>query len=180
MSSEQFAGIPVPISLASGYTAVDAFNRSCGNNPDLTPPDRVLINIANQCKRVAEEVEETYDAAIAGDLQEILDGGADILVTAYGLVAQIQALVGDVAGALNDVCHNNSLKYSESIEEARVWLEWYDSQYDPNELGQQYYIASSAHDGILWHCIKRISDNKIMKPPHHPKVDLTGRLYGKE
>lgn len=166
--------------VAEGVSSINGFNRSCGNIPEkLSYPD-LLKAIKNQAERTVEEAKEIVDGAETDNRQEILDGAVDAFVTAVGSMLQVQATIGDVAGAIQAICDNNDLKYTDDRAEAQEWLAWYESEYDPNKLNDSYYICEAEHAGILWFSIKRRSDNKIMKPPRHPKVNLSAFLYNKD
>jgi hypothetical protein len=168
--------------ISNAAEMVNQFNIRCGNTIDRNLEiSEALKIIKNQAERVLEEAQETIDACEAGDLREVLDGGGDVFVTAIGLTKMIQDAVGDVDSALIDIGHNNNLKYTHDLDQAKEWLEFYNTEYDPNLISESYYIKETHEDtentGMVWYCIRRSSDNKIMKPPRHPKVTISQHLY---
>ena len=162
--------------LSESFELIRSFNGCCGNDGKV-PREKVLEVIENQAERVLEEIQEFIDAIKANDRQEILDGASDVIVTVDGLTMLVQKLIGDVGGATLAVCENNDLKYTGDKAVAEEWLEHYQTNYDPASIEETYYLKESEFDGGVWYCVRRTSDNKIMKPPRHPKVDLKPFLY---
>jgi len=164
------------VSINDAIALTDEFNIACGNKLSETV-DANFNAIKNQSLRVLEEIKETIIACEGGNKLEILDGIADVLVTAIGLATMVHDTVGDVGKSLLAVCNNNSLKYTSCPATAFEWLEWASTTYNVNGTEEKYFTNSSVHEGIEYFSTRRSSDGKIMKNRHHPKVRLEEFIY---
>lgn len=66
--------------METAFKQISHFNQLIGNNPD-NRREYLLVQLA----MIKEEFEELCAAVHAGDITEIRDGIADVLVTTYGL-----------------------------------------------------------------------------------------------
>lgn len=162
--------------LAESFELIRALNACCGNDGEV-PSEKVFDVLLNQAKRVLEEINEVIEAIENKDRGEVLKEVSDVIVTVDGLTLIVNKLIGDIGGATLEVCKNNDLKYTGYREVAEEWLDHYNTNYDPSSIKEKYYINEAEFEGGLWYCVKRESDNKFVKPPRHPKVDLKPFLY---
>ena len=166
--------------LAWAIQEIDDFNFRCGNGKMVTPPwNELKEKFINQIMRVQEELNEVLVAINEGDLPEILKETGDVFVTTAGLVELCNNHVGDISAAIIDVCENNNLKYTHDKEEVDEWLAHYLSEYNPAVESDGYYVCATEEEpsGMVWYCIRRKSDNKIMKHPRQPKLNTVGHIW---
>ncbi len=166
--------------LIKAFNSVERFN-SVINNPHSYQA------VLNQLLRVHEELNEAFVAIAkvscrpselgrewvlkpenAIDKKMLLDGVEDILVTAFGLVAKMEALGYDVLGGLQAVTDNNEEKYHESEEAADITVEMYTSQ------GIDVYKEYNSEYGV-W-VVKDKAENKLRKPYNFVGVELSSYL----
>lgn len=148
---------------------VREWNKAVGKIP--AEVDSQTLNKAAEL--VFEEAQETLDATIDEDLLEILDGVCDVDYTNAYLKVLLEQKGVDVDGAMQAVIENNKLKLKLTYEEASALAEHFD------ERGEPCYVTKTEGFGELRDCrfaVQRVSDNKVMKPLDHPKVDLTEYL----
>lgn len=147
------------------------FNKVAGNL-ELPKTDKELQStLQDQVARIKEEVEETQKAISVYEPVEILDGTVDILVTAFGLLAKMQDVV-DTVEAAKRVCENNMSKIFTNHADAEDTINYYKSQ------GVDCYISSSVVNDAEYYAVRRMSDNKIMKPMDFKAVDLSDLVWG--
>lgn len=128
-----------------------------------------------QARVNAEEGQEGYDAAVIYDLEGVLDGIVDNLVTLSGLLAIAEESGFDVEGAINAVLCNNDLKIFKSYHEAVTAL----SELQENGENDDFYIDQSYVNSVEWYSIKD-GNGKIRKFKNFPKVSLKEFLPVKE
>lgn len=142
---------------------VTEWNRIAGKEAPLKGSLVWYEVIRKQAERLQEEVTELLDDGINDrNLNEILDATVDIDYVLKGLISMLQM---DVEGAVEAVCDNNDLKFLDNHQDALVNLAYWESR------GEHCYIHNDVLTGKF--AIKRVSDDKVMKPASHPKVDLT-------
>lgn len=142
---------------------VTEWNRIAGKVAPLRGTVEWFEVIRKQAERIQEEVTELLEDGIAEEnLNEILDATVDIDYTLKGLVSMLQM---DVEGAVNAVCDNNDLKFLDNHEEALHHLAYWEAKQE------HCYIHNDAETGKF--VIKRVLDDKVMKPASHPKVNLS-------
>jgi hypothetical protein len=95
----------------------DMFNDISGSSTACTKKD-----IGNQIALMQEEVQETYDAYVKGNMVETLDGCIDTLYVALGLLQKLNNLGIDTEGAMRRVAYDNIQKFpiSEMVAEETV------------------------------------------------------------
>ena len=145
---------------------VTRFNYIMGNAPSVFP-NVLYEQIANQCKFLLEEVQETLDAASRGDIVEVVDGVADCEFVFDYIKTMVQSLGVQQEKAFEAVCDNNDLKYAECYEEALQWKKQKEAQ------GIECYVSSVVYEGVDYFMIRRKEDGKGLKFDNFPKVDLT-------
>lgn len=162
--------------LSQSFELIKTLNGCCGNDGAI-PSEKIFEVLKNQASRVLEEINEVIEAIDNKDRKEILKEASDVIVTVDGLTLLVHKLIGDIGAATLDVCKNNDLKYTGDKEIAEEWLEYHNSNYDPEKISENYFIEESEYENCIWYCIKRESDRKFVKPPRHPKLDTGIHLY---
>ena len=145
---------------------VTRFNYIMGNAPSVFP-NVLYEQIANQCKFLLEEVQETLDAASRGDIVEVVDGVADCEFVFDYIKTMVQSLGVQQDKAFEAVCDNNDLKYTECYEQALQWKKQKEAQ------GIECYVSSVVYEGVDYFMIRRKEDGKGLKFDNFPKVDLS-------
>ena len=155
------------------YTAIaklfedsDIFNTIGGNKIHANTTPEFWTAVRNQVARINEEVHETSGASVVEDKVELLDGLVDVLVTTAGLARLLKGAGFDIDSACAAVAKNNLDKFFTDPSEAMLHEQMY------VKLGQQVTVQQVIQDGVPYYVLKRASDNKIMKPFNHPKVEL--------
>lgn len=154
------------------YSDVDAFNylKGWNENADYSPTVMPQL-IEGQLLRIQEELKETFQAHSEKDDVEILDGAVDILVTAVGLVQLLSRTGTDVFGAMEEVARNNLMKYTDVLSEAEETRDHYKANGEDCEVHTVY----TDDDGSIY-AVLRKSDDKLLKPVNHPRVELSKYL----
>lgn len=142
---------------------------------DVNPEDSVearMRHLYNEFSRLLEESSEGVEGAENIIPVNILDAYCDIKFVFKNLENRLRKYGYDVDGAFEEVCINNSLKYTTNFKLASEWKrEWYDKE--PNLATM---INVTTVEGIRYYCIKRISDDKVLKPLDHVGPELTKYL----
>lgn len=120
-------------------------------------------------KKFEEEVTELKDALALKDVIEVLDAHNDIRVYVDQLKDSLEKVGIDVVGSQEAVALNNELKYTTV---PALVQEWY---IEHKNRGNVYSIFDTKVEGITYYCLKN-SENKVVKPYGHPKVDLISFL----
>lgn len=144
---------------------VEMFNHIVGNAPKLDP-ENVLEQIINQCTYLLEEVLETKEAAKNGDWVEVLDGAADIKYVADYIPILLEAIGVQFKKGFKEVCKNNNLKFTTSLELAHKWQE------EKTAVGVETYISEVEYEGETYYTVRRTADNKVTKFNEFPSVQL--------
>ena len=148
---------------------VATWNAQCGNLPALRGSDEYYDNLKNQAARLQEELNELIEGLQNEDDGEILDALVDIDVVLSGAKYISRH---DCDGAFNAVCDNNDLKRSTDRDLVEDYLFKMEKQ-----TREELVLHTSIHNGVEYYSIHRSSDNKILKFPDHPKVDLDKFLF---
>ena len=135
-----------------------AFNVYAGKATNFTKSD-----IDRQVALITEELKETVEGLQANSVVEVLDGTVDILVVTLGLLQKLQYAGVNIDGALSAVAENNLSKFTKSEEIANLSVASYEKK------GEKVYVTKF---GDLY-IIKRLSDDKVMKPIDFKSVELT-------
>ncbi len=150
----------------STYAKVAQWNRCCDKQAPTVGSEEYWTALENQAKRIKEELIElntalqersykgTFDALL--DLDVVVSGGNYL----FG---------GNYNGGINAVLKNNDLKWAEYLETAKVAAHYY------AEKGVECAVHGAAAPNSWDTCysVHRLSDDKILKFPGHPEVDLT-------
>jgi len=170
------------------FERVSIWNALSGKNPPENSENTEVSDyrrdvLLNQIARIDEELQEAYDAVIAGDDLEALDAGCDLDVTVAGFAYLLG--VKDYQGAINAVLDNNDKKLylADEIVEASL----YKAELE-KATGDEYFVHCTIDDNDLdlvddlsvddltnlnaIYTIHRKSDDKIIKKADHPKVKL--------
>lgn len=127
--------------------------------------DEAFNIIKNQALRVIEEAKEVVEACEAKDIENLLKEIIDVSVTSIPLLEMGEKVGCNVEGALIAVADNNLTKVTRDVEVAINSLEHYGEE--------EYYLDKIKYHGEYYYCIKRISDDKYMKPLGYQSVDLS-------
>lgn len=145
----------------STFKRVKDWNDACGKEPLEKGSEAYWKALEDQLGRIMEELQETIDKGLKQrNFEELLDGGCDLDVTVAGFNGMLNMAY---QGAINSVLDNNDEKIHTVHSEALKTLAYYE------QGGEHCYI----HSGNKGYVVKRVSDDKIMKPYNHPRVDLT-------
>jgi hypothetical protein len=128
----------------------DLFNDISGSASACTKKD-----IGNQIALMQEEVQETYDAYVKGDLVETLDGCIDTLYVTLGLLQKLNNLGIDTEGAMQQVALDNLQKFPTCEIVAKETVKMYSEK--GIEVISKYDILHNAY------VIKDMND-KVKKP----------------
>lgn len=148
--------------------SVRKFNTIAGklDASELNDKEKMWEALESAAKRVLEEAEEMLEAAKNRDILEYLDGLVDVKYTEAHSQLLLEVLGIDVVSAGEEVCKNNNLKFFTSLDEAKATAEHYNMQ------GQECYVEGVNYEGESLLVVKRIEDNKVMKPVNHPSPDI--------
>ncbi len=152
--------------------AVADWNIKCANLPAQPYTDEYWVKLKNQARCLKEEVDELVDAIEARDRFETVDAQADIQVVLDGFIFMSQH---DHDGAMQAVCENNDRKYRENPVDASYLAS---DIFNAGGCNDDLNIQVSEFNGKNYYSVHRNSDNKIMKSPNHPKVDLSPFVAG--
>lgn len=158
------------MSTFNSRQSVHDFNIKCANLPADLYTDAYWKSLKNQVKCLQEELNELDEALMARDRVETVDALADLDVVLSGLIFFSQH---DHEGAMKAVCENNNLKYTTDRAEAEKWAGEIEKA-----KGESVHVQVSEFDGKRYYSVHRDSDNKIMKPVNHPRVDLSKFVAG--
>lgn len=147
--------------------AVKRFNVVCGNSPSQGSLYDVWKQLKQQAALVKEEALETFEASQEEDIQELIDGWADVWYVNTYLGQLLEAFGVDTKGVKDVVCSNNSQKYTTSYTYAK------ESQEALEEKGTECYIETTVYEGETYYTVRRNEDNKVMKLKHHERPDLS-------
>jgi hypothetical protein len=136
----------------------DMFNDISGSSTACTKKD-----IGNQIALMQEEVQETYDAYIKGDLVETLDGCIDTLYVTLGLLQKLNNLGIDTEGAMQQVAYDNLQKFPKSEIVAKETIKMY------SEKGITVISKYDKYSDV--YVIKDVND-KVKKPLGFIPTDL--------
>lgn len=146
---------------------VQVFNVVCGNSPSQGSLYDVWKQLKQQAALVKEEALETFDASQEEDIQELIDGWADVWYVNTYLGQLLEAFGVDTKGVKDVVCANNAQKYTTSYTYAK------ESQEALEEKGTECYIETTVYEGETYYTVRRNEDNKVMKLKHHERPDLS-------
>lgn len=147
--------------------AVKRFNVVCGNSPSQGSLYDVWKQLKQQAALVKEEALETFDASQEEDIQELIDGWADVWYVNTYLGQLLEAFGVDTKGVKDVVCANNAQKYTTSYTYAK------ESQEALEEKGVECYIETTVYEGETYYTVRRNEDQKVMKLKHHERPDLS-------
>ena len=146
---------------------VKRFNVVCGNSPSQGDLWEVWKQLKQQAALVKEEALETFEASQEEDIQELIDGWADVWYVNTYLGQLLEAFGVDIKGVKDVVCANNAQKYTTSYTYAK------ESQEALEEKGTECYIETTVYEGETYYTVRRNEDNKVMKLKHHERPDLS-------
>lgn len=134
------------------YNDVEKFNEIAGVfEGDLEQAADLYLSL------IFEELTEAIEAYEERDKAELIDGCADILVTAMGLAQVLEKAGFDVEKAVKKVAQNNLTKYIDASEEGGMVI--------PTEYTSTYNDKYKV-------IVLKDSNGKIRKPPGFQSVVL--------
>ena len=161
--------------------SVALMNLLAGNKHQFESEEEFYTNCDNQLERIVEEAKEGLDAytefVLGGGVsseestfrQHLLDSVVDIFVVyarLYQLMENNPSF--NLHEAIKRVCENNLTKFPTDKQVAEDTLKMYAEQ------GVECYIAATEYEGVTYYAIKRVSDNKFLKPIGYESVNLAG------
>lgn len=150
--------------MKSTYDSVAFWNTACSKLPPKPGTPEYWGAIKQQWERCFEEVMEINEAIENRDLENLMKEGSDLDYVTCGLNFMIGA---DYNTVMDRVIQNNMGKVTRFLAEANQWRDHY------TEKGEQVAVAHSHVEGENWYCVKRLSDDKVMKSPGLQKPDLS-------
>lgn len=154
------------------YGNTEVFNSISGSltKAKEATPEQFKEILLLQCNLIQEELDETIKAIEDNDLIEQVDGAADVLVTASGLVQLLQTKVKAEEAAL-EVSQNNLTKFLpiRNPDVQSIALQTRDKYSSQNieivmEQNQEYAAV----------VFKNKATGKVLKPSSYKPVDLSG------
>ena len=149
------------------YDKVAEWNRRCNKIPAETGTDEYWAALEKQAKRIKEELDELNSAIESRDTVELFDALLDLDVVISG---GLYLSNGDYVGGIDAVLSNNDEKYTMYRRVAEVAA----NSYLESGVGVSLHGVSDTDNwsSCQYYSVHRVSDDKIMKFPGHPKVDL--------
>jgi len=152
--------------------AVEQFVKCTGNYRTLDTKEDFFEEVDKLIPLIQEELNELQESLNLHWVEGVLDDCLDLKVYNYQLQSLLERLGCDVSSAEVAVDVNNSLKYTPSKELAEKWLEEHKAQALQLGVPLNMYICITEVDGIDYYCLKRKSDNKVMKYCGFERVEL--------
>lgn len=153
--------------LQDFFDAVHRFNSLSGNLDDVETAEELATRFKNQAERVIEEAKEVIEGCEQWDEEKVLDGVVDVMVTAFGLLQQAAPYMNTIKAA-ELICQNNLEKFLYNPSEELV-MENIAYYLDKEEEVKAQFL-SLGNDVIV--TLRRVGDNKIMKPKGFVPVSL--------
>ena len=152
--------------MISTYDSVAAWNATCGKAPPPIGTQKYYEALANQIKRIQEELDEFVEGVNNRDIGNMLKEGADLDVVVSGLNYLLGA---DYTSIISSVLSNNNLKTTTDYATAYDAMEFY------SDKGTKCFIYSyeDPTGEITVYSVKREGDDKVMKLLGHPSIDLS-------
>lgn len=123
-----------------------------------------LQSIRQQCQLIKEEVLETVDSASLNNPVGVLDVLCDVLVTAFGLLQQLEQAGFDVSKAMQKVGTNNLSKFVHDPKLVDDCLKFYGDKQET-----VYAEFNPKHQCF----VIKDSSQKVRKPVNFKSVDLS-------
>lgn len=120
--------------------------------------------IDNQVARIKEEVDEFIAEVKARNLPNMMKELCDVDVVTSGMM---NIIGGSYEDAINVVLRNNEMKLTAEYHVADSWR-----NHHTDKDGGAYAVSNNTDGFGGYYCVKRLSDDKVMKPPGHPKPDI--------
>ncbi len=140
----------------------DAFNTIAGKDKENRFSD-----MQAQCELIKEELNETFQAIDDQDMEKILDGYVDLLVTVFGLGQKLHSLGCNTSEAMRKTAVNNISKFPSivefSVEDALKTVEMY------ADKGIPVTASVNANYG-RW--VFKDANGKVRKPHNFVSNDL--------
>lgn len=149
----------------STYERVSEWNLRCNNKPSETGTEKYWTALKNQAERVQEELNELNKAIKSKDTLDLFDAILDLDIVVSGAAYLSN---GDYVGGVESVLSNNDRKYTTS----RRAIEVVEAHYLGCGEEVSIHEARDSDNRDIYYSVHRVVDNKIMKFPGHPPVDL--------
>lgn len=152
--------------LKSKMAMVDVTTIQNSNHDDVTP-DLYWDLMYHYTNLIGETLVELKRAV---DNQEPLDVIGGHAMTMYAMLTVLERFSDhDVDGAFNVIMENNDAKWLTDMDDAGLL-----AAEIINNTGEDHSVFESVVLGVTTYSIHRDWDDKIVKFPNHPKVDITG------
>lgn len=151
---------------------VEKFMKCTGNYRSIDTKEVLFEEVAKLIPLIQEELDELRESLKLRWVEGILDDTLDLKVYNYQLESLLERLGCLVAPAEEAVDVNNSLKYTPSEKLAEKWLRDHKVQAAILGVPCPAYLCITEVDGIDYYCLKRKSDNKVMKYCGFERVEL--------
>jgi hypothetical protein len=151
--------------IETTYDKVALWNKRCDKTPAETGTEEYWEALSNQAKRIEEELKELTDAIEDRDLVETFDALLDLDVVVSGGLFLSN---GDYAGGIEAVLENNDNKYTDRKETAYA----VDNHYKDLVATRVHEVSVGDIFDSKFYSVHRVSDDKILKFPGHPQVNL--------
>lgn len=150
---------------------VDLFNNLVGNSP-VDPSDKEAWweQLELQARLVLEEAGEMYKACKDKDIVEVLDGACDVKYTQSYMETLLKSSGIDFNEAFDEVCKNNSSKFTEDLtlaEESKELL---------LKDGVEVYLEELQYEATTYYSVKRKVDGKVLKLKGHLSPDIKNKI----
>lgn len=136
---------------------VKSWNEVMQNAPELCDDEGTLAKILRQSAFVVEEAKEIQDGALAGDVQEMLDGHLDTRFVNDQIGVYLESLGINLEKAWVEVCRSNNSKFSTDLEMMEDSADYY-----MEHGGIETVVVESPIKGTF--VLKNKNTGKIMKP----------------
>ncbi len=159
--------------IGEAYSSSKIFNYiagNLGNGSTLSLKEKLL----NQIKIIQSELDEFKKGVETDDPIETLDGGCDVLFTAFGALQMLEEVCRSKEATL-EVCDNNLTKYVQvSDPNAREIIESTVQKY--KEEGVEIEVQLNKTFGVY---VFKDKNGKVRKPVSYKAVQLESFLGGK-
>lgn len=138
--------------ISKFYEECYKFNDVAGKLDGLT-----IRDVHNQLVLLKEELDEGFEAYLAGDMEALLDAHVDVSVVSAGLGFILEKLGFDVDGALLETANNNLTKFIDGEDTCKVdaTVQHY------KEQGVKVYADYNSEHNLF---VIKDMNNKIRKP----------------
>ena len=157
----------IKATITKGYdalTPVCNFNTIAGNEREKRSLDDDSITL--QMMLIEEEFQETLDAMSDENLEEVLDGAADLIVVAAGLIHKLGYNPNDIMKIVNE---SNLSKFCDSEEEADKSV----AHYQKSSRYSNVYWEKVGNKYVVFGWLTGANKAKILKSVNYKEADFS-------